>query len=73
MVFRTSRVSANLSLDINDLLCCYSVPMQNSAVMPIVKILQLLNRLADRVVWVIVRKLGELLKFLVFNSVTKSF
>jgi hypothetical protein len=47
--------------------------VQNSAATLIVKIPQLLNRLADRVIWVMVRKLGELPKFLVFNSGTKSF
>jgi hypothetical protein len=39
----------------------------------IVKIPQLLNRLADRVIWIMVRKLGELPKFLVFNFRTESF
>jgi hypothetical protein len=38
--------------------------MQNSAATSIVKILLLLNRLADRVIWVMVRKLGEFPKFL---------
>jgi hypothetical protein len=50
MVFRTSRVSANLSLEIEDLFRRCSVQKQNTAVTPIVKILDFLNHLADRVV-----------------------
>jgi hypothetical protein len=72
-VFGTSGVSANLRLEIEDPLCRCSVQVQNSAATSIVKIPQLLNHLVDRVVWVMVRKLGELPKFLMFNSRTKSF
>jgi hypothetical protein len=50
-----------------------SVQKQNTPVMSIIKIPYFLNRLADRVVWVMVRKLVELPKFLVFNSGTNSF
>jgi hypothetical protein len=39
----------------------------------IVKILFSLNRLADGVVCIVVRKLAELTKFLVFSSGTNSF
>jgi hypothetical protein len=70
---RTSGVSANLRLEIEDLLCRCSVQVQNSAATSIVEILQLLNRLADRVIWVMVRNIGDLPKLLVFNSRTKSF
>jgi hypothetical protein len=73
MVFGTSGVSANLRLEIEDPLCRCSVQVHNSVATSIVKIPQRLNRLADRVVWVMVRKLGELPKFLVFKSRTKSF
>jgi hypothetical protein len=73
MVFGTSEVSANLSLEIEDPLHRYSVQKQNTAVMPIVKIPYFLNHLADRVVRVLVRNLVELPKFLVFNSGTNSF
>jgi hypothetical protein len=73
MVFRTSGVSANPRLEIEDPLCHYSVPMQNSVATSIVKISYLLNCLVDRVVWVTVRKMGELPKVLVFNSRIKSF
>jgi hypothetical protein len=73
MVFRTSEVLANPRLEIEDPLCHCSVRMQNSAAASIVKILELLNRLADRVVWIMVRKLGELPKFLVFHCGIQSF
>jgi hypothetical protein len=73
MVFGTSRVSANPRLEIEYVLCHCSIQVQNSAATSIVKIPQLLHHLADRVVWVMVRKMGELPKFLVFNSKTKSF
>jgi hypothetical protein len=73
MVFRTSGVSANLRLEIEDPLCRCSVQVHNSVATSIVKIPQLLNCLADRAVWVMVRKLGELPKFLVFKLRTKSF
>jgi hypothetical protein len=46
---------------------------QNSAATSIVKFSYFLNRLADRVIGVIVRKLVELPKFFVFNSRTNSF
>jgi hypothetical protein len=73
MVFGTSQVLANPRLEIEDLLYRCSVKVQNSAATSIVKILQHLNRLVDKVVWVMVRKPGELPKFLVFNSGTKFF
>jgi hypothetical protein len=73
MVFGTSGVSANLSLEIKDPFCRCSVQKQNTAATSIVKIPYFLNRLVDRVVWVMVRKLVELTKFLVFNSRTNSF
>jgi hypothetical protein len=73
MVFGTSRVSANLRLKIEDPLCRCSVQVHNSVATSIVKIPQHLNRLNDRVPCVMVRKLGELAKFLVFNSGTESF
>jgi hypothetical protein len=73
IVFGTSGVSANMRLKIEDPLRCCSVQVHNSAAMSTVKILQLLNHLADRAICVMVRKLGELPKFLVFNSGTKSF
>jgi hypothetical protein len=73
MVFKTSGVSANPRLEIEDLLCRCSVQVQNSAATSMVKFPQHLNHLADRVIWVMGRKLGELAKFFVFNSGTKSF
>jgi hypothetical protein len=50
MVFGTSRVSANPSLEIKDLFCRCSIQKQNTAAMLIVKIPYFLNHLADRVV-----------------------
>jgi hypothetical protein len=47
MVFRTSGVSANLSLEIEDPFHRCSVQKQNTAATSIVKILYFLNRLAD--------------------------
>jgi hypothetical protein len=57
-------------LEIENPFCRCSVQEQNSAATSISKIPYILNRLADRVV---VRKLVELPKFLVFNSGTNSF
>jgi hypothetical protein len=57
-------------LEIENPFCRCSVQEQNSAATLISKIPYILNRLADRVV---VRKLVELPKFLVFNSGTNSF
>jgi hypothetical protein len=73
MVFRTSGVSANLSLEIEDPFHHCSVQKQNTATTSIIKIAYFLNRLADRVVCVMVRKLVELSMFLVFNSGTNPF
>jgi hypothetical protein len=73
MVFMTSGVSANLRLEIENPFCCCSVQKLNTAATSIIKIQYLLNRLADRFIWVMVRKLVELTKFLVFNSWTNSF
>jgi hypothetical protein len=73
MVFRTSKVSANPRLEIEEPLCCCSVQVQKSAATLIVKIPQHVNCLANRVIWVMVGKLGELPKFLVLNSGTESF
>jgi hypothetical protein len=70
MVFETSRVSANPRLEIEDPFYRCSVQKHNSAAISMVKILLLLNRLADKVVCVMVRNLGGLPKFLVFNSRT---
>jgi hypothetical protein len=67
-VFGTSVVLANPRLEVEDLFRLCSVQKQNSAATSIVKIPYLLTHLADRVVWVMVRRLGELPKFLVFNS-----
>jgi hypothetical protein len=50
-----------------------SAQKQNTAATSIVKIPYLLIRLADRVRWVMVRKLVELPNFLMFNSGTNSF
>jgi hypothetical protein len=50
MVFGTSRVSTNLSLEIEDPFRRCSVQKQNTTTMLVVKILYFLNRLADRVV-----------------------
>jgi hypothetical protein len=50
MVFRTSRVSANPSLEIEDPFLRCSVQEQNTAATSFVKILDFLNRLADIVV-----------------------
>jgi hypothetical protein len=72
-VFRTSIVSANPRLEIEDLFRRCSVQKQNTAATSIIKIPYLLNHLADRVVCVMVRKLVELPKFLVLNSGTNSF
>jgi hypothetical protein len=73
MVFGTSGVSANPSLKIEDPFRRCSVQKQNTAAASIVKIPYFLNRLVDRVVWVMVRKLVEFPKFLVFNSRTIFF
>jgi hypothetical protein len=73
MVFGTSGVSANPSLEIEDPFYRCSVQKQNTAATSMVKIPYFLNHLADRVIWVMVRKLAELPKFLVFNSGTNSF
>jgi hypothetical protein len=73
MVLGTSRVSANPRLETENSLCRCSVQEQNSAATSIVKIPYFLNCLADRVVGVMVRKMVELPKFLVFNSGTNSF
>jgi hypothetical protein len=50
MVFGTSGVSANLSLEIEDPFRRCSVQKQNTAATSIVKIPYFLNRLVDRVV-----------------------
>jgi hypothetical protein len=49
-LFRTSGVSANPRLEIEDPFHRYSVQKQNTAALSIVKIPYLLNLLADRVV-----------------------
>jgi hypothetical protein len=73
MVCKTFGVSANPSLEIEDPFHRCSVQKQNTSATSIVNIPYFLNRLADRVISVMVRKLVELPKFLVFNSGTNPF
>jgi hypothetical protein len=73
MVLGTSGVSANLRLEIEDSFRRCSVQKQNTAATSVVKIPYFLNRLVDRVVCVMVRKLVGVSKFLMFNSRTHSF